>query len=177
MMTAATPSFTVEFAATFRDLMLHSLEQEMQVTKRVLAGIPDSQRDYRPHPKSRSAWELAWHIAADVWFLEGIANLQFEVDPDVSHPNPAQTSAELAEWYDSHFTAALNKVRAMPPEQLLTPVTLGGVAAEEGLHFHAFVYLLFLDKHTVHHRAQLSTYLRPMGSRVPSIYGASADAP
>lgn len=177
MMPAATPSFTAEFAATFRDLMLNSLAQETRATKKVLAGIPDSQRDYRPHRKSRSAWELAWHIAADVWFLEGIATLEFEVNPDLSHENPAQNSVELAEWYEKQFLSAMAKVRAMSAGQLLTPVALGGVATEKGLRLPAFLYLMLLSQHTIHHRGQLSTYLRPMGSNVPSIYGPSADEP
>jgi uncharacterized damage-inducible protein DinB len=170
-------SLSADFAVSFRDLMLQGLTREMQATKAVLASIPDAQRDYRPHPKSRTAWELAWHIAADIWFLEGVAELQFEMNPDLSHQNPAQTAVELAQWYENRFLNALSKVQAMSPQQLLTPVSLGGVAAQNRLAFPAFLYLLFLHQHTVHHRGQLSTYLRPMGSKVPNIYGPSADAP
>jgi uncharacterized damage-inducible protein DinB len=65
----------------------------------------------------------------------------------------------------------------MTAEQLLSRVSLGGIAEQQQLQLPAFVYLLSLAKHTAHHRGQLSTYLRPMGSKVPSIYGGSADAP
>ncbi len=99
------------------------------------------------------------------------------MNPDLSHQNPAQTAVELAQWYENRFLNALSKVQAMSPQQLLTPVSLGGVAAQNRLAFPAFLYLLFLHQHTDHHRGQLSTYLRPMGSKVPNIYGPSADAP
>jgi hypothetical protein len=56
--------------------MLDVLSREVKLTARVLASIPDEGREYRPHPKSRSAWELAWHVVADVWFLDGIAELR-----------------------------------------------------------------------------------------------------
>lgn len=169
--------FTPEFALAFRELMVQSLAQELPVTSKVLASIPDIQRDYRPAPASRSAWELAWHIAADVWFLEGIANLRFETDPDLRHANPAQTATALAKWYKNEFTAALDKACAMKSQQLLTEVVLGGVAAEAGASFPAVLYLLFLEKHTIHHRGQLAAYLRPTGAKVPAIYGRSADEP
>jgi len=167
--------FTPQFAVVFRDLMVQSLAQELPVTTRVLAAVPDLQREYRPSPASRSAWELSWHIAADVWFLEGIADLQFESDPDLRHANPAETTTALAKWYEHAFLAALDKVRTMASELLLAEVALGGVAAEAGMRFPASLYLLFLEKHTIHHRGQLAAYLRPMGARVPAIYGRSAD--
>jgi uncharacterized damage-inducible protein DinB len=168
---------TPEFAVMFRDLLAQGLALEVTVTKKVLAAIPSDQRDYRPHPTSRSVWELAWHIAADVWFLEGISDGRFEVNADLSHPNPARDPIELAEWYENRFVAALAKVCAMTPAQLLTELALGDVAAKGGLRFPAVLYLLFLEKHTVHHRGQLSAYLRPIGGKVPRVYGPSADEP
>jgi len=173
MMEALTP----EFALAFRALMVQSLAQEMQVTRKVLASIPDNRREYRPDPMSRSAWELAWHIAADVWFLQGIANLRFETNPDLSHANPACTATALAEWYENQFAAALSRARVMTPKQLVTEIALGGVAVRAGLRLPAVLYLLFLEKHTIHHRGQLTAYLRPMGAKVPAVYGPSADEP
>ncbi|MFQ5927760.1 MAG: DinB family protein [Terriglobia bacterium] len=168
---------TPEFALAFRELMLQVLGDEMRTTCRVLSAIPDDTHHYRPNQKSRSAWELAWHIAADVWFLEGIAEHHFQPNPDSSNPNPCKTGAELADWYAHRYREALEKIRAMTPEQLIAPVTLGGVATEAHVSFPAFLYLMLGHLHTVHHRGQLSAYLRPMGAKVPSIYGASADEP
>jgi uncharacterized damage-inducible protein DinB len=81
-----------------------------------------------------------------------------------------KTIAEMADWYETQMTRALDRVRSMTPEQLATPLNFYDV-----FNFPAFVYLSFLEKHSVHHRGQLSTYLRPMGGKVPSIYGGSAD--
>ena len=171
------PVFKADFAVQFRDLMLDVMNREAVLTQRVLASVSDDQRDYRPDAKSRSAWELAWHIAADVWFLEGIAELSFDPNPDELHENPAGTSAELAEWYGDRVSTALDRIGGMSGDELLTPVSMGGVAAESGLSFPAFVYLLWAHNHIVHHRGQLSAYLRPAGGTVPSIYGPSADEP
>jgi uncharacterized damage-inducible protein DinB len=176
MATQGQLAFTPEFVLAFRDLMVGVLAQEMGPTARVLAAVPDARRDYRPHPDSRSAWELAWHIAADVFFLEGIAALAFQPDPDQRHANPAHTSAELAEWFRTRFGQGLGKVGAMSADQLLTPLSLG-VAESAGARFPAFVYLMGALRHLIHHRGQLSAYLRSMGGKVPSIYGASADEP
>jgi uncharacterized damage-inducible protein DinB len=166
-----------DFAVAFRSLMVDVLAQEIGVTARVLARIPEHRRDYRPDPKSRSAWELAWHAAADVWFLEGIANLRFEPNPDQTHANPCSSGPALAEWYEARAAEALQRIRSMPVELLRSPVVLGGVAEQSGQAHPAFLYLLFAHTHMVHHRGELVVYLRPMGAQVPSIYGPSADEP
>ena len=171
------PAYSLDFAVTFRGLMLDVLARELKLTARVLTSIPDERREYRPDPKSRSAWELAWHVAADVWFLEGIAQLHFEPNPDQRHENPHSSSKALADWFDTRAGEALERVRAMPAEHLVKPVVLGGVAEQAGQGFPAFLYLLWAETHMVHHRGQLATYLRPMGGRVPTIYGPSADEP
>ena len=74
--------------------------------------------------------------------------------------------------YDEHFHRAADRVRAMAPEQLATPVDFLGT-----FNFPAAFYLAFLNNHSVHHRGALATYLRPMGSKVPCIYGGSYDEP
>jgi uncharacterized damage-inducible protein DinB len=170
-------AFGLDFAVRFRSLMLDVLAREVQLTARVLASVPDDRRDYRPDPRSRSGWELAWHIAADVWFLEGIARLRFELNPDQAHENPHASSNALAEWYDPHARDALDSIRTMPAEHLLKPVALGGVAEQSGQAFPAFLYLLWAQTHMVHHRGQLTAYLRPMGAKVPATYGPSGDEP
>jgi len=80
--------------------------------------------------------------------------------------------AELVKWYDSNMNRAIGRVRGMTPEHLCTPVDFYGV-----FNMPAVFYLAFVNNHSIHHRGQLSGYLRPMGSKVPSIYGGSADEP
>jgi uncharacterized damage-inducible protein DinB len=160
-----------EFAAAYRDMMVQNLLQEMATTKKVLAAVPDNKRDYRPDPKARTAGELAWHVASvDVQFLEEIPEGKFTMEPRFKEQ--PKTSAELADWYEKNFTRAMERVKTMTPEQLVTVLNF-----YDAFHFPAYVYLSFLEKHSIHHRGQLSAYLRPMGAKCPSIYGGSADEP
>ena len=161
---------TPEFAATYCEIMLDGLNREREITKKVLAAIPDGKSDYRPDPKARTAWELAWHLAnTDVQFLDAIADGKFTTGSPETKP---KNVAELVHWYDENFTRALDRVRALTPEQLATPIDFMGV-----FNYPAVFYLAFLNNHSIHHRGELATYLRPMGSKVPSIYGGSYDEP
>jgi uncharacterized damage-inducible protein DinB len=159
-----------EFAAGYRDMMLQSLAREMQTTKRVIAAIPEAKRDYRPDPKARTAWELAWHIASvDVQFTEEIAEGGFNMETRYKDQEP-KTVAELVSWYDKNFPRAIERVRAMTPEQLIKSLDFYGA-----LSYPAAIYLSLVNNHSIHHRGELATYLRPMGSKVPCIYGSSGD--
>jgi uncharacterized damage-inducible protein DinB len=169
----ATPQFGLspELASAFRENMVQGLANEMQTTKKVLAAVLDSKRDYRPDPKARTAWELAWHIASsDVQMLDEIADCKFNMEPRFKQE--PQNIVALVSWYDNNFTRALDRVRAMPAEKLSTPVDFYGV-----FNLPAVFYLGFVNNHSIHHRGFLAAYLRPMGSKVPSIYGGSADEP
>jgi uncharacterized damage-inducible protein DinB len=171
MSVAASQTAPAAYALAFRDTMLQALAQEKATTAKVIAAIPDPKRDYRPDPKSRTAWELAWHIASeDVILTEQTAAGKYAL-PDTRYDSEQpKTSAELAAWYERRMSAAIDKVRAVSDEQLLQPVDFLGMFT-----WPLFMYLLLINNHSVHHRGQLSTYLRAMGSKVPSIYGPSAD--
>ena len=80
--------------------------------------------------------------------------------------------SELVSWYEQNYNRAANRVRALSPQQPLTPVDFAGL-----FKFPAVFYLAFLNNHSIHHRGALATYLRPMGAKVPSIYGGSYDEP
>jgi len=163
---------TPEFAQTFCAMMLDGLNNEVETTKRVLAAVPNDKRDYRPDPNARSAWELAWHLAnTDIQFLDGIADLEFKME-NPSEADKPKTVAEVVEWYDRNYKRASARVAAMSGQQLTTPVNFMGV-----FNLPAFAYLGFLNNHSIHHRGQLATYLRPMGAKCPSIYGGSFDDP
>ena len=170
-MSAPQPALSPEFAAGLRDVMLQGLQREMETTKKVLAAIPDARRDYRPDPKARTAWELAWHLAScDVQMTDEVADMKFDMEPRFKQE--PKNIAELVDWYDSQFRRAIGRVQALTPEQLCAPVDFYGV-----FNFPAVFYLSFVNNHSIHHRGYLAAYLRPMGSKVPSIYGGSADEP
>jgi uncharacterized damage-inducible protein DinB len=164
------PGMTPEFALGYRAMMLDGILREAETTKKVIAAVPDAASGYKPDPNARSAKDLAWHLAnTDVQFLNGIADLNFGMANPEHKP---QTSAEVVLWYDENMKRGADRVAAMTPEQLMTPVSFFGAFT-----FPAVVYLGVLNNHSIHHRGELSTYLRPMGSKVPSIYGGSYDEP
>jgi uncharacterized damage-inducible protein DinB len=161
---------TPEFAAGLCAMMLDGIAREAEITKKVIAAVPDDKSDYRPDPHARTAKELAWHLAnTDIQFLDGIADLNFKMETPENKP---QTSVEVVAWYDENMKRGIARVQALTPEQLTTPVEFFGV-----FNLPAVAYLGFLNNHMIHHRGELATYLRPMGSKVPSIYGGSYDEP
>jgi uncharacterized damage-inducible protein DinB len=163
---------TPEFAIGYRQMMLDSFNGELEITKKVIAAIPDAKSDYRPDPHARSAWDLAWHLAnTDVQFMTGIADLNFKMESPKAEDKP-KTVAELVAWYDANFKSAAARVAALTGEQLATPVNFMGA-----FNFPVVFYLGFLNNHSIHHRGELATFLRPMGSKVPNIYGGSYDEP
>ena len=144
------------------------LQHEWMVTAKVLEAVPEGNKGYKPDPKARSAWEIATHIAqSDVWFLDSVLKGSFG-KPEGSTPGTVQ---ELVEQYKHTFPAKLEQVLAMPDHKYTEVLDFYGMKNP------AVVYLNFCLVHMVHHRGQLSAYLRPAGGKVPSIYGGSADEP
>jgi uncharacterized damage-inducible protein DinB len=137
--------------------------------------VPDARRDHNPDEKSRSAWELTVHLAtADIWFLDSILAGSFPWDGDSEKTRLAMFSkvSEVVDYYKKEFPAKLAAVRAMTGEQLINPVDFFGM-----MKLPVVTYIGFGNNHSVHHRGQLASSLRAMGSKVPAIYGASADVP
>ena len=143
------------------------LQHEWMTTYKVLAAIPNAKRDYKPEPNSRSAWELAVHLAnADVWFLDGVINASFGAPNEQA---PAPDSAGVADWYKKSFPNRLEKVLALDGAHLCKIVDFFG------MKLPAVQILLFTLVHMVHHRGQLTVYLRLLDVPVPGVYGPSAD--
>lgn len=158
-------------AKTVADFLIADLENEMQTTLRVLGAVPHAHPDYRPDAKSKTALGLVRHITLeDEWLLNCIADGAFTPPPDDSDACGIMNPADAVARYQATVPAALNRVRALPGEKLTNVIDLFGMIQMPGINF-----LAMAAKHSVHHRGQLSTYLRPMGGNVPGIYGPSAD--
>ena len=169
-MSTATVGITPEFAVTYRDFLLEDLAREAEITKKVVAAVLENKKDFKLDPKGRSAGELAWHIVSvDVQFLNEIAEGEFKMEERYKQP---ASVAEMVAWYAKEYPAAIARVKKMTPQQLTHQLDFYGA-----FHFPAFMYLSFAQKHAIHHRGQLASYLRPLGSKVPDIYGGSADEP
>jgi uncharacterized damage-inducible protein DinB len=148
-------------------VMGQTLQREWMQTYKVINAVPDAKKDYKPADNSRTAWDLAHHIAiADVGFLHAVAANSFSVFP-------AKTSAksipELADWYKHEMPKALEKVLTLDGNHL------SQIVEAFGMKLPSFNYLIFCNNHMIHHRGQLTTYLRPMGAKVPAIIGDSFD--
>lgn len=143
------------------------LQQEWMTTYKVIAAIPEGKKDWKPETNSRTAWELARHIAeADVGFLAAAAANSLAAFP----AQPVGTTvAELASWYKHEFPKGLEKVLALDGGHLAQIVDAWG------MQIPSVSLLIFCNNHMIHHRGQLATYLRPMGGKVPAIYGGSFD--
>ena len=143
----------------------------MQTTVRVLAAVPNENLTYQPDSLAKSGIGLVRHIVLeDEWLLNSIADGQFNPPPDDSDACGILCPADGIAQYQAKVPAALARVRAMPPEQLTQVIDLFGIIQLPAVDFIALAL-----KHTVHHRGQLSSYIRPMGGQVPSIYGPSAN--
>jgi uncharacterized damage-inducible protein DinB len=154
-----------------RSVGLPTIKAENPVTRSVIAAIPADKMDYRPDPVTRSAIELAWHIvSAENRFLEAVSAGAFDLSPR-DRPASVRTPEDVGRWHDEHTKQNLERLQAVSGEQLVKVIDFRGI-----VQFPAVVFVTIGLNHTIHHRGQLSMYLRPMGARVPSIYGESYDA-
>jgi uncharacterized damage-inducible protein DinB len=159
--------------ATFllHGVLLPGLKNEHRVTKAVIQAIPLDQGDFRPNPVSMPALALAWHIVStEMRFMEAVANGQFDLTPRPL-PESIKNSADLVDWYTTNFEARFEKLTGLSAEQLTKVVDFRGM-----FQLPAVMYLGFVTSHSIHHRGQLSVYLRPMGAKVPAMYGESYDS-
>lgn len=163
--------FTPEQAKTIADLFLLLIERETQTTRRVLQAVPADQLEFKLGDKGRTTRELMWHVVtSDSWFGDSIAAGSFAAEGG-QPPAPASKDEMLA-VYEKNVPAAIAKCRALTGERLATMVNFLNV-----FNLPLVLYLNVWMVHTVHHRAQLATYLRAMNAHVPDIYGGSADEP
>jgi uncharacterized damage-inducible protein DinB len=146
--------------------------KEAAATRNVLARIPEGSA-YRPDPKSRTAREIAWLIVREeIALADGMKKGTFEW---TEVPAPA-TMKEVLDAYDRHHPEATRTLEQLDAKRWddQIPFIFGGqeVMRDTGAN-NAWGFLLDM----IHHRGQLTTYLRPMGAKVPQIYGPSADEP
>jgi uncharacterized damage-inducible protein DinB len=162
------PSNEVKTVAAF---LIEDFQNEMPATLRVFEAVPTGHLGYQPDPKAKTGLGLVRHITLeDEWLLNSIANGQFTRPPDDSDACGIMSPADAVARYKTRVPAALDRVRAMPAEKLTAVLDLLGMIQMPAINFLAMAL-----KHSVHHRGQLSTYLRPMGGKNPSIYGPTAD--
>jgi uncharacterized damage-inducible protein DinB len=152
-------------------LFLKFWEKEGPATRKVLGRIPQDRSDYRADPKARNAREIAWLMVREEILLgDGLEKGRLEW---VDEPTPG-TVKEILDTYDRHHDSVTSKLRGLAASQWEQDIPFmfqGQEVMKASGYENAWGFLFDL----IHHRGQLSTYLRPMGSTVPAIYGPSAD--
>lgn len=157
-----------EEARVIRDAAVRVVEREAAGTRRLIAAIPADRLDWRPDPKGTAALELAWHIVeSEILLCEVFERGSFQGLAHSEHPPP--TIAEVLAHHEQMLPPGLERLRALSPERLAEEVRLFGRTCPLAEH------LWFMPHHSIHHRGQLSAYLRAMGAFVPGVYGRSAD--
>lgn len=160
-----------EDAKTIAKFLAATFESELPATHAVMAAVPTEGHSYRPDQSSKTALGLVRHIALeDEWLLAAVADGQFGPGKDESDACGLMTPADAIAHHKQTVLAQLARIRAMSGDDLLRTVDMFGA-----FQMPAIQFLSLALRHTVHHRGQLSAYLRAAGSKVPAIYGPSAD--
>jgi len=142
-------------------------ENESRTTSKVIGRIPEGS-EYRPDPKSRTARDIAWQIACEEkMIIEALETGKMEWAPAPAPP----TMKEMVEAYDRQRADIVRRWKALPAERWNGTLEFFGKERPASPMAWSFLFDI------VHHRGQITTYLRPMGSTVPQIYGPSGDEP
>lgn len=158
-----------------KDSILKVLDAELPTTKKVLARVPMEKAEWKPSEKSTSLGALAaWIANAPSWVAGIIGNDGFDVMKFQPAPVPA-TSAALVQIYESGIAAARAAIAKLDDAAIDGPWSfrLGDKTLNTLTRFDAASLFLIFD--AIHHRGQLSVYIRMLGIPVPSIYGPSGD--
>ena len=142
-------------------------EDESKTTSKVIARIPEGS-EYRPDPKSRTANEIAWQIVCEEkMIIDALETGKAEWAPGP----PPSTMKEMASAYDKQSKDIVRRLQSLPAARWSGTLEFFGGQRPASPMAWSFLFDI------VHHRGQITTYLRPMGSTVPQIYGPSADEP
>jgi uncharacterized damage-inducible protein DinB len=157
---------------TLREFFLARLKAETPVFLRVLKAIPADQLEYKPHDRCPSTQQLVWTIVAELKACIDVVKDHKATWEEI----PAPPLNEMIQKYEEWANEVMNLIEKMDEKSWDEKTQFfyeGKLVSERP----AGDFLWFILFDAIHHRGQLSAYLRPMGGKVPSIYGPSADEP
>lgn len=157
------------------DALLPEFDHEMATTRKVLERVPEQRFDWKPHAKSMTLGGLATHVANIVYWGEvTLSQAEINLEGNPSTP-PAPTRTELLAKFDKHVKATRAQLAGKSDAELMAPWSLKNGKQTFFTMPKAVVWRSFVMNHLVHHRAQLSVYLRMNDVPLPAMYGPSAD--
>ena len=157
------------------DSLLPEFDHEISTTRKLLERVPEDRLDWRPHPKSTPLGQLAQHVATiPTWGVMTINQAELDIGGDF-RLEPVATRAALLEMFDANARAARAALVGKSDAELMAPWTLKRSGQTIFSMPKASVWRSFVMSHLIHHRGQLSVYLRMNDAVIPSIYGPSAD--
>lgn len=157
------------------DTLLPEFDHEMSVTRKLVERVPEDRFDWKPHARSMSLGQLAQHVATlPSWGSVTLNQQEFDLS-NSPPPPPVSTRAELLATFDRLVGEARSALTSKTDAELAVPWALLKDGHQIFSMPKAAVWRSFVMSHLVHHRGQLSVYLRLNDIPVPSIYGPSAD--
>lgn len=157
---------------TSREFYLERRRAEVPVFLRVLKSVPADRLSYKPHDRSPSAEQLIWTLTNELRSCLDVVT-QYKAEWNSQPPPPLDEMLRLFEQWSNELTNLVANMDEIAWIQTAQFYYNGRVVSEQP----AGQFLWFILFDAIHHRGQLSAYLRPMGGTVPSIYGPSADSP
>ena len=161
------------------ELPLSQFDHEMATTRAVLSRVPEASAPWKPHPKSAALGALAQHITNLVGFGPLIIQqTERDVNPPGGPPRVSAvftTTSALLAGFDANRAATRDALATATDEVLMVPWALKNGGKVLFSMPRAAVLRSFLISHVIHHRGQLSVYLRLLDVPLPPIYGPSAD--
>jgi uncharacterized damage-inducible protein DinB len=161
-----------------KDALLPEFDHEMATTRRLLERLPEAEFAWKPHDKSMALGQLAGHIAnLPSWCTATLSTTVFDLDtlPVEFRSKPPQSRAALLDEFDAKVATARNQLTSTTDGEFLSPWTLKKGGQEMFTLPRLSAIRSFVLNHLIHHRGQLSVYLRLKDVPLPSIYGPTAD--
>jgi uncharacterized damage-inducible protein DinB len=157
------------------DMLLPEFDHEMATTRRLLERVPDDRLSWTPHAKSFTLAQLAQHVATiPMWGTMTLTSNELDLAGGFTNP-PAESRAALVKLFDENTARARSELTGKTDAELMAPWTLKRGADIIFSMPKASVWRSFVMNHLVHHRAQLSVYLRMQDVPLPAMYGPTAD--
>lgn len=161
---------------TTTESLLAEFDREVETTRRHLARLPEDKLTWRPHEKSFTAGGLASHLVECVGWGEAIfAADELDFDPAVYSPFMATSVPQLLETFDATASRSRRALAAMTDATLTAPWRLKVRGKQRFERPKAAAFRDFTLSHVIHHRGQLTVYLRLLDVPVPPTYGPTAD--